>query len=392
MAEVSEVRGLVDQRAREAHARPVSDRDFDRVLRDQHAGTGKYDADQLAGKYDADQLAADIWYDIQAERASEVPSREGRGPDDLTWPEEAEAPASWGDYGVNLFIRYEYLRNQAMGLMSLNEPLLLDQVKGFLFEVAGQERRHEGDELRLVYPTGQGVELDRSQPSVTVWRGIYQQEWKERVRGEHPDTRDLKTAKERITVANTWRAAREQRLARLADLSEEIADWTGVGKHEAVAFLLCNLKPRPPWLRATAHVRRGAPVAEVLEPFFTIHVGSPQVSPRAVMETYVKVRRWVLSGGGPEGASPRTKARGSDRLRPLDEKTMGMFHFVRARLEIGRDDWAVLYDDYEKEYPGQYKSQDSMRRAYNRVVKTRVAKERANPADDRQEGSERHEH
>jgi hypothetical protein len=188
-------------------------------------------------------------------------------------------PSWWAAEAAARLRRYERLRAAVLAmleLMSDDKPhyLKISEVPGFLAAIHAGERQ-EGDWLVLHVPT-ELVPLDNEDEDylllgeeLLVWRGSS--------RGQLRDGQFLRepTADER---------SREQRLARLAEVSLHIAERTGCRPVEVVAYLLCDYPLRPKWVQISFSPEHDG---------YLIIVRDPRVLPQHVAQAY-RHRREVL--------------------------------------------------------------------------------------------------
>lgn len=155
-------------------------------------------------------------------------------------------PPWWSAESEARLLRFEKVRRAVLGtfgLMDGGRPQFLEvtEVAGFLSVIHAGEKA-SGDWLALHVPTeltplddeGEGHYLQAEE--VLVWRG-----------SSRTELRDGDVLRD-PTVAER---AQEQRLARLAEVSQRIADRIGCRPSEAVAYLLCDYHPRTPWVQAS---------------------------------------------------------------------------------------------------------------------------------------------
>jgi hypothetical protein len=187
--------------------------------------------------------------------------------------------------------------------------LKIDEVAPFLAEVARSESE-TGDWVRLDVPMGyehayQAGRNPDDEPlldeamlrseTFAVWRGSSRADLREDGAMRAPSALEL---------------FHEQKLARLADLTGEIAERTGCSRAEAVCYVLCDLTPQLPYIEIAYERRHGGVVIYLRDP----HISAGELrqafaawqSPVGYKYSIVPVRTMVL---GTAGAWPAMRDR-----------------------------------------------------------------------------------
>jgi hypothetical protein len=230
------------------------------------------------------------------------------------------------------------------GLTRDHKPqyLPVDEVATFLREI-GESESETGDWVRLDVPLGyerayQAGENPEGEPlidedvlmseSFAVWRGSSRAELREVGVMRRPTAVEL---------------AREQRLARLADLALEIAERTGCSRAEAVCYLLCDIAPQLPYIQIVRSRTHGGLV---------LYVRDTRVSARDVAKAYAA---WD-SVYWPHGRKPRTPRHDVDIVKFVESRRPAM-------------SWDDTWAEFDRAHPGLYADLKSFRNIYYELRK-----------------------
>jgi len=253
------------------------------------------------------------------------------------------APPWWSAESEARLCRYEKVRENVLGtfgLMDGGQPhfLKITEVASFVSAIAAGEQER-GDGLVLHVPTeltpldDEGRDYFLEAEAALVWRGSS--------RTELRDGRFLREP----TVAER---ACEQRLARLAEVSQAIADRIGCRPAEAVAYLLCDYHPRVPWVQTSySHEHDG----------YVIVVRDGRVTPDDVAQAY-RYRRDVLG--------LRTRA---PQAGPL-----AVVRHIDAAKKRADFSWPAAYASFCEKYGKRYTTLKSFQNTYSRKKKELTGK------------------
>jgi len=244
-------------------------------------------------------------------------------------------PSWWADESEARLRRYEKVRVSVLatfGLMDGDEPhfLKIDEVAGFVNAIRTAESP-TGDWLVLHVPTELTPLDDHNKDhfldseAVLVWRGR-----------SRADLRDGGYLRE-PTIAER---AQEQRLSRLAEVSESIASRIGCRPAEAVAYLLCDYHPRTPWIQASYSREHDG---------YLIVVRDVRVRPEDVAQAY-RYRRDALG--------LRTRA---PQAGPL-----AVVKHVDAARRRADFSWPRAYESFCEKYGERYKNLHTFKNTYSR--------------------------
>lgn len=240
-----------------------------------------------------------------------------------------EAPQWWLLQEGRTWARYERERRQMsllFGLPDRNDQagiFAVEELKDIFAKIAESERT-EGDWQLLEVPTGFDEMLIETD-LWPVWRGFHAPP----PVGRDGTRRDL-TAAER---------ASEQKLYRLAETSQRIADETGCLRGEAVAFLLCGERPPIPYVDVTLDPRyRG----------YVVIVRDRRIPVRDVAAHY-RAHRDLY---GPLSRQPQ-------------EGPYLVVQFVEDAWAAAPSlSWPELYERFSATHPGRYGSMASFRQTF----------------------------
>lgn len=265
-----------------------------------------------------------------------------------------QGPPWWQKYTRRPFLRDDQpqLHRFALGLEA---PLAPEEIGTFLVALERMQRV-EGESVRLEYPTPVSPYSsdDMSAFPVPMWhtdsilvhRGWSLLEIDEESVRRVPSVRglgDMVTHKDAATLT--------QPLWRFAAAAHAIAHLAGCSEAEAVAYLLSDVPLEPPYIEVDT--RSGYFGSQAV-----IFVGSTRVSADDVREAYVEWRKFVsrlFRDDKPQRRHPR-------------EKTLALVDYVERRKASGTK-WADMFEEWDAEHPGQYRSLRSMQQAYYRAVR-----------------------
>lgn len=245
-------------------------------------------------------------------------------------------PPWWEKEGPRIWARYERQQHEMLTLFGLldqsGRPTFLDfnNVAAFLAEIAHAERR-EGDHLLL------GVPLRRERvPADYIDDETIDNELWVVYRGfQRPPLVDENGCLREPTPVER---ASEQKLSRLAETAQTIADQTGCDSAVAVAYLLCGMQQGLPYVQVRrSHQYRG----------YVITVRDRRVPKSDVAAAYQAVR-------------------GLFKLpRQPQEGPYLVVQFVEAaRTADPSLTWGELYERFKRKYPNRYGSMASFRETY----------------------------
>ena len=260
----------------------------------------------------------------RSEDAPPVSRRAANGSEALPEP-----PRWWLPQERGIWARYGKLRREMSTLFGLPERddeggmFAVEELREVFSRIA-QAERDEGDWLLLEVPTGFDETLIETE-LWPVWRGFHA-----------PPPVDRDGSRRDVTAAER---ASEQKLYRLAEASQRIADETGCLRGEAVAFLLCGERPPIPYVDVTLDPRyRG----------YVVIVRDRRIPVRDVAAHY-RAHRDLY---GPLSRQPQ-------------EGPYLVVQFVEdAWAREPSLSWLELYERFSSEHPGRYGSMGSFRQTF----------------------------
>jgi hypothetical protein len=253
---------------------------------------------------------------------------------------DAEPPAWWEAHSQRVFEDFRALRTAALATVGRSEPLKVANVGAYLQQRRAREAEIGERGLFLHYPTGD----ERSVYSfLEVWSGYAMADYQAEFLVSHFNHDDHEARR------REWLEARQQPLAKLVAMQDELARLTGCEEWQVTQYLLCDVVPMLPWVRFRTPGRLGG--GEVIE----IVVGSPRVPPKAVAAAYGAFRR--------RGDVTLKQARPSRSEWPTRIEAFVMEY--RAKLGGRRFLWGDCFAAFAERYPDQpYKNVASFKSKY----------------------------
>jgi hypothetical protein len=236
-----------------------------------HAGFAKALASYLRAKASHEGGAA-LSEAVELALIARAPEQSG---DAARWSSlDTQPPSWWEAHSRRVFAEFGGRQSAALALVGRTTPLEVAGVGAYL--QSRREREAElGDRgLFVHYPTG---EEHPAFSYLEVWRGYAMADYQAEFWVAHADRAAYETRR------LEWLAAREQPLAKLVMMQDEIAGLTGCEEWEATRYLLCAVVPLLPWVRINKRPWPGSQAVEIV-------VGSPHVPPRAVAAAYAAFR------------------------------------------------------------------------------------------------------
>jgi hypothetical protein len=253
---------------------------------------------------------------------------------------DAEPPAWWEAHSRRVFEDFRALQTAALAMLGRSEPLSVANVGSYLRRRQAREAQLGDRGLFVHYPTG------RERPAwsfLEVWLGYlmadYQAEfWVTHFNHAEYEARRLE-----------WLEARQQPLAKLVMMQDDIAQLTGCEQWQATQYLLCDVVPMLPWVRFKTPGRgRGGEVVEIV-------VGSPRVPPNAVAAAYAAFRH---RDGMTLGQAMPSRSEWPTRIEAFVME-------YRAKLGGRRFLWHDCFTAFAKRCPEQpYKNTASFKSKY----------------------------
>jgi hypothetical protein len=305
----------------------------------------------------ADEIAGRVieWRDrAAAERSPDRGSRtsgatEGLGATRRSLAPRQLEPVWWRREAKRLIRRFDDARVEILALLGLThggrpQYLAVSDVKSFLVTI-GDSEAETGDWVRLDVPLGferayQPGAGDEDEPlidediliadSFAVWRGYSLAELRKDGALRRRSAADL---------------ARQQRLARLADLALEISERTGCSRAEAVCYLLCDVEPRLPYIDIS-YVRRLGGVVIV--------VRDPRVSARDLSQAF--------AGWGNLFWQRRRQPR--RRSHDVDVVQFVEAHKAFKSRTSSRIPWEPIWRDFDEAHRGHYEGLHVLQNRY----------------------------
>ena len=259
----------------------------------------------------------------------------------VTWNSvDAEPPAWWEAHSRRVFEDFRTAQEAALAAVGRSEPLPVASGGAYLQQRRAREAEIGDRGLFLHYPTGdeRSVYL-----FLEVWSGYAMADYQAEFLVSHfnHDEYEMRRLE--------WLEARQQPLAKLVMMQDEIARRTGCEEWQVTQYLLCDVVPMLPWVRFKTPGRLGG--GEVIE----IVVGSPRVPPKAVAAAYAAFRR--------RADVKLEQARPSRSEWPTRVETFVMEY--RAKLGGRRFLWSHCFAAFAARYPDQpYKNTSSFKSKY----------------------------
>ena len=317
------IRGRAERLLKEHHEAPLTEEEWQFALSREWLASGE--VSPLETEEQLDEVAETL-----VEHVREWRELHGR----VDYLRPPAAPSWWAAEAEARLLRHERTRRRLLAIFDLMEGdaphfLKVDEVAGFVAAVHRQEQK-TGDALVLHVPIA-WVPVDEGasehvleSEALLVWRGtrrsdLHDEQWL------RPPTR--------------LERAQEQRLSRLAELSEWLAHRIGCHPAEAVAFLLCDHHPHTPWVEASYSREHDG---------YVLIVRDVRVTPTDVARAY-RHQRDVLG--------IRTRA-------PLSGPLAVVEH-VDAEMKGSHFSWPEAYESFSRKHGKRY-TFESFRNTYYR--------------------------
>jgi len=351
-------RRRVDEKLTEDGRGRISDDDWDYALTTDWAFLimGDPAADETEQREElADQIAQRVveWQDAAA-RSSGRASRAsgatgGSGATRSSRTLRQLEPDWWPRESRRLLRRFDGARAEMLALLGLTlggapQYLAVEDVRSFLVTV-GEGETESGDWVRLDVPLGlerayQAGAGDDDEPlidedvlasdSFAVWRGYSLADLRKDGALRRPTAADL---------------ARQQRLARLADLALEISERIGCSRAAAVCYLLCDVEPRLPYIDIAYDRRLGAVM---------IVVRDPRISARDLSRAFAGWSNLFWK----RRRQPRQRSHDVDVVQFVES------HKAFRSRTSSRIPWEPIWRDFDKAHPGHYADHHVLQNRY----------------------------
>jgi hypothetical protein len=253
---------------------------------------------------------------------------------------DTEPPAWWEAHSRRVFEDFRAMQGAALAMVGRSQPLEIANVAAYLQQRRTREAEIGDRGLFLHYPTGD----ERSVYSfLEVWSGYAMADYQAEFLVSHFNHAEYEARR------LEWLEAKQQPLAKLVLMQDDIARRTGCEEWQVTQYLLCDVVPMLPWVRFKTPGRFGG--GEVIE----IVVGSPRVPPKAVAAAYAAFRR--------RDDSTIEQARPSRSEWPTRIEAFVME--FRAKLSGRRFLWNDCFTAFVERYPDQpYKDTSSFKSKY----------------------------
>ncbi len=253
---------------------------------------------------------------------------------------DAEPPAWWEAHSRLVFEDFRTAQEAALATVGRSKPLPVASVGAYLQQRLAREAKIGDRGLFLHYPTSD----ERSVCSfLEVWSGYAMADYQAEFLVSHFNHDEFEARR------LEWLEARQQPLAKLVMMQDDIARCTGCEEWQVTQYLLCDVVPMLPWVRFRTPGRFGG--GEVIE----IVVGSPRVPPKAVAAAYAAFRR--------RDDVAIERARPSRSEWPTRTEAFVMEY--RAKLGGRRFLWGDCFAAFTEHYPDQpYTNTSSFKSKY----------------------------